>query len=276
MKNIKSINGRIDILSRLLIIGVCIVLIVHTKPGVAQEIPTRDWLISGSGLGIALGLELYGKSHYVPDTPKFTSPNSFDRYMRKKIWFGEDQQNVARNLSDVLIYGVSMSSMLWGPALAQDHQLALLINARVFAANSILTNIIKIGAARERPYSYFQTRETEGEKDFTSFYSGHSSVAFSQAVANSMILSRSYPQHGDVIWTTLLGSAGLTALLRVGGDMHYFTDIFTGAVSGSLIAWMVTRSELKKYGKYKSEVRTSLNMQGTGSNFVISVKIPLG
>lgn len=227
-------------------------------------------------MGLALGLELYGKSHFVPDAPRFSSPNSFDRYMRDKLWAGVNEQDRARAWSDRLIYGVSMSSLLWGPLLAEDRELALLINTRVFAANSIMTNIVKIVAARERPYSHFQTRESEGKKDYTSFYSGHSSVAFSQAVANSMILSRSYPQHGSLIWSTLMSTAGVTALLRVGGDMHYFSDILTGALSGSFIAWVVTRAELKKYGKYESEARTSLLMHGTGSNFVVSVKIPLG
>ena len=227
-------------------------------------------------MGLALGLELYGKSNFVPETPRFTSPNSFDRTMRDKIWAGVNKQDGARAWSDRLIYGVSMSSLVWGPWLAEDTDLAILINARVFALNSIATNIVKIAAARERPYSHFQTRVSEGNKDYTSFYSGHSSVAFSQAVTNSMILSRNYPQHASAIWSTLIGTAGVTALLRVGGDMHYFSDILTGAISGSLIGWLVTRSELKKYGKYESEVRTSWLLEGSGSNFIVSLKIPLG
>jgi membrane-associated phospholipid phosphatase len=160
--------------------------------------------------------------------------------------------------------------------LAEDKELALLINARVFAANSIMTSLVKIGAARERPYHYFGTRSSEGSKDFTSFFSGHSSVAFSQAVANSMILSRSYPQYESAIWSGLLGVAGLTAYLRVAGDMHYFTDILAGAITGSLIAWTVTRSELKRFGVDDNQNSITLQSRGNGSNFVISLKIPLG
>ena len=276
MKDFTHLDWRFNIDSRIKIVLICSVLLLQTNLNYAQEISTRDWLISGSGLGLALGLELYGKSHFVPETPRLSSPNSFDRYMRDKIWVGVNKQDGARAWSDRLIYGVSMSSLLWGPLLAEDTELALLVHTRVFAANNIMTNIAKIAAARERPYSYFQTRESEGKKDYTSFYSGHSSVAFSQAVANSMILSRSYPQHESLIWSTLLSTAGVTALLRVGGDMHYFTDILTGALSGSLIAWWVTRAELKKQGIYEREVKTSLHMQGTGSNIVLYLKIPLG
>jgi membrane-associated phospholipid phosphatase len=225
---------------------------------------------------MALGLELYGKTHFVSDTPRFSSPNKFDVYMRDKIWVGLKHQDQARAWSDRLIYGVSMSSLLWGPLLAENPELALLINARVFAANSIMTNIVKIGASRERPYSHYQTRVSEGKTDYTSFYSGHSSVAFSQAVSNAMILSRSYPQHNSLIWSTFIGTAGVTAILRVRADMHYFSDILTGALSGSVIAWLLTRAELRKYDKYEKQPNTSLLMHGTGSNFVISIKIPLG
>ncbi|MBT3254214.1 MAG: phosphatase PAP2 family protein [Candidatus Marinimicrobia bacterium] len=196
--------------------------------------------------------------------------------MRDKLWAGLNKQDGARTWSDRLIYGFSMSSLLWGPMLAEDKELALLINARVFAANSIMTSLVKIGAARERPYHYFGTRSSEGSKDFTSFFSGHSSVAFSQAVANSMILSRSYPQYESAIWSGLLGVAGLTAYLRVAGDMHYFTDILAGAITGSLIAWTVTRSELKRFGVDDNQNSITLQSRGNGSNFVISLKIPLG
>ena len=242
----------------------------------AQEISSRDWLITGSGLGLALGLELYGKSHFVPDVPRFDTPNALDRFMRDKLWIGADNQDKARDWSDRLIYGVSMSSLLWGPVIAEDSKLSLLINARVFAANSILTNVIKIGAARERPYHYFGTRASTGSTDFTSFYSGHSSVAFSQAVANAMILSRTYPKYESTIWTSLLGIAGITAYLRVAGDMHYFSDILIGAVMGSWLGWSITKAELNSFENSGDGANTLLRYQGTGSNFMISLKIPLG
>ena len=251
-------------------------MIIQTGTTYAKEISTRDWLTSSSAMGLAIGLELYGKSHFVPEQPRLSTPNSFDRYMREKLWLGANKQDDARDWSDRLIYGVSMSSLLWGPLLMQDSELSLLINARVFAANSIMTNLVKIATARERPYSYHNTRPSEGNTDYTSFYSGHSSVAFSQAVANSILLSRDYPEYESQIWSTLLGVAGLTAYLRVAGDMHYFTDILTGAISGSLIAWTITHSELKRFGLDKEVNETALRYQGNGSNFVISLKIPLG
>jgi len=248
-------------------------LVQHIR---AQQISTQDWIVTGTELGLALGLEVYGKPYLMPDEPRFSDPNSVDRFMRDKLWSGPDKQDISRAWSDRLIYGVSMSSLLWGPLLADNSKEALLINARVFAANSLLTNIVKMSAARERPYHHFDTRPSEGSKDFTSFFSGHSSVAFSQAVANAMILSRSYPEHDSMIWSTLLGVAGLTAYLRIAGDMHYFSDVIVGAAMGSLVAWSVTRIELNRFDKANNGAGTLLKYQGAGSNFMVSLKIPLG
>ncbi|MBT3631159.1 MAG: phosphatase PAP2 family protein [Candidatus Marinimicrobia bacterium] len=227
-------------------------------------------------MGLALGLELFGKSHFVPDIPRFSKPNSIDGYMRDKLWAGADKQDNARIWSDRLLYGVSMSSLVWGPVLAEDSNLSFLINARVFAANNIITNIVKITTARERPYHYYGTRVSEESRDFTSFYSGHSSVAFSQVVANAMILSRSYPNYKSTIWSTLMGAAALTAYLRVAGDMHYLSDILTGAIMGSIVAWSITNTELNRFENLDDGANTLLKYQGSGSNFMVSLKIPLG
>ncbi|MCF7825827.1 MAG: phosphatase PAP2 family protein [Candidatus Marinimicrobia bacterium] len=254
----------------------CLILFALVQPNHSQQISAKEWIVTGSELGLALGVELFGKPYLTPDEPRFSNPNSFDRLMRNKLWSGLENQDNARVWSDRLIYGVSMSSLVWGPLLANNTNEAILINARVFAANSLLTNIVKMSAARERPYHHFNTRPSEGSKDFTSFYSGHSSVAFSQAVANAMILSRSYPEHDSMIWSTLLSAAGLTAYLRIAGDMHYFSDVITGAAMGSLVALTVTRIELNRFDKANNDTSALFKYQGTGSNFMVSFKIPLG
>jgi len=240
----------------------------------AQDISAREWLLTGTGLGLSVGMEFYLKDHLVPELPRFTTPNQLDRGMRTRLWWGEARQDVARRWSDVLIYGVSMSSLLWGPAMASDFEEAFYINNQVFVINSILTNVLKVTAARERPYHYYGTRVPAGSKDFTSFYSGHSSVAFSQAVTNAMILSQHHPEYKSAIWSTLMGTAGMTAYLRVAGDMHYFSDILVGALSGSMVAWIITEAGLKRFEK-DSEL-ADLLIKTPSRGFTVSFKIPLG
>jgi len=136
----------------------------------------------------------------------------------------------------------------------------------VFATNSIITNIAKILAARERPYHHYGTAPDRGAKDYASFFSGHSSVAFSQAVSNAMILSDHNPEQKELIWSSLLSLAGVTAYLRVAGDMHYFSDIVVGAGVGSLVAWSITRFELDRFK----------DASNSGGDIIFTLKIPLG
>ena len=232
-----------------------------------QTKPTgQDFAPAALAFGVAAGLEVFGKTSLMPDNPRFSDPNTFDTMMREKLFWGKVGQETAIRWSDYLLYGVSFSSLLWGP-LADDYpERAALINAEVLTANAIATNLVKIVSARQRPYHHYSTLPSRGSDDYASFFSGHTSVAFSQAVANAMLLSRTYPEHESLIWGSLLSSAGFTAYLRVAGDMHYTTDVLVGAVVGSTIAWVITKNEIDRFPD---------QTQG-GADFMVTMKIPLG
>lgn len=224
-----------------------------------------------------MGLELFGKDMFLPDEPRFTTPNKLDSKIRNRLYWGSENRALAENYSDALIYGVSLTSLIWGPLAAKEPTKAALINMEVFSANSLITNLVKISGGRERPYHHFGTRESEGPTDYASFFSGHSSVAFSQAVTNAMLLSHDYPQHEQLIWTSLLSTAALTAYFRIAGDMHYFSDVVVGASIGSLIAWYITDSQMKRFGlEGEEENDIVFKVSGNRSDFMFIVKIPLG
>ena len=234
---------------------------------VGQVKPSQSDLLKGVvGVGLAAGIEFYVKDHLMPLEPRFSVPNHLDAQLRQKLYWGRAYQEQARVWSDRLIWGVSLTSLVWGPIMAQEHELAALINMEVFAVNSMVTNLAKIMAARERPYHHYGTSKPRGAEDHASFFSGHSSVAFSQAVTNAMLLSESYPEQSGLIWSSLISTAGLTAYLRVAGDMHYCSDVIIGAVAGSFIAWSITRYELVRFGEDS----------GATANFQVVFKIPLG
>ena len=232
----------------------------QTSPG------ERDFLLAASGLGVAAGLELFAKEHFMPEAPRYTDPNPVDKAIRDVLYRGPSRQNLIIKWSDRLLYGVSFSSMVWGPLSVDDYKRSALINMEVLAANGIVTNVVKMLSARERPYHHFDTWPSQGSDDFASFFSGHTSVAFSQAVTNAMLLSEQYPEKETLIWSSLLGTAGLTAYLRLASDMHYFTDVLVGAGIGSLIAWGITSYEMKRFE----------NNTNPGLEFNMSMKIPLG
>ncbi len=249
----------------------------------SQTVPSnRDFLLASTVLGIAAGVELFAKDHYLPTEPRFSTPNQIDVSMRNTLYLGASKQELAKTWSDRLVYGVSLSSLVWGPLLSEDHKQAVLINMEVFAVNSLITNLVKIGVARERPYHYYGSRPSLGPTDNASFFSGHSSVAFSQAVTNAMLLSEYYPERKGLIWSSLLGTAGVTAYLRVAGDMHYFSDVVIGAGAGSLIAWAITRFELKRFNNPDSDQYFNFSVglpkknAESGMNYQFVFKIPLG
>lgn len=267
LARLSGIKIMLKSLPRATILLTLISLLLPANHLFAESQPSnQDFLIASMGVGTAVGVELFAKNHLLPEEPRFSKPNSLDAKFRNDMYWGNEKQAIAKQWSDNLVYGVSLSSLVWGPLLAEDHRTAALINMEVFAANSIVTNIIKMSIARERPYHYYKTMSSEGPSDFASFVSGHSSVAFSQAVTNSILLSESYPEYGPEIWTTMLGFAGATAYLRVAGDMHYLSDIVVGAGLGSLIAWTITRYE---QNRFKENNENPINI-------AVMFKIPLG
>ena len=245
----------------------CILFLGQLTPTYAQSgVSDQDLFQAVAGMGLALGLEVFAKDHFMPDQPRYSNPGALDVHMRNKLLWAQESQHRAEIWSDRLIYGVSLSSLAWGPLSTTNRERALLINMEVFAINSLVTNVTKILSARERPYKHYGSRESWGSKDYASFFSGHSSVAFSQAVTNAILLSEDYPEREVLIWSSLLGLAGTTAYLRVASDMHYFTDVVVGAAVGSLIAWTLTHSELDR-------IKDNSN---TGADFNVTFKIPLG
>ncbi|HSQ42205.1 MAG TPA: phosphatase PAP2 family protein [Fibrobacteraceae bacterium] len=79
-----------------------------------------------------------------------------------------------------------------------------------------------------------------------SFYSGHSSAAFTIAVFSGTWFQHTYPHSRWIpwVWTGTLTLATLTAALRVAAGKHYPTDVVTGALIGSFIGWIVPRGHL--------------------------------
>ena len=106
------------------------------------------------------------------------------------------------------------------------------------ALNGALTQIVKFTAGRERPFVHALPAD---QKPLTahpadnnvSFYSSHTSFAFSLAVSTATVASMRHYRWARVIWGVGLVSAAAVGYLRIAADQHYFTDVLVGAAAGS-------------------------------------------
>jgi membrane-associated phospholipid phosphatase len=92
---------------------------------------------------------------------------------------------------------------------------------------------------RERPFVHVLPAEekatTEHPNDNNvSFYSGHTSLAFSLVTAAGTVSELRGYKHRWLIWAVGLPAAASVGLLRMGADKHYLTDVLVGAAAGSL------------------------------------------
>lgn len=98
-----------------------------------------------------------------------------------------------------------------------------------------------------RPYIYAEDGEgreaaekAEGEA-YGSFFSGHSSAAFTAAVFTASYFSEMYPAspYRGVVWAGSLSLAGFVGALRIAAGKHYPSDVVVGALVGTGVSLLV-------------------------------------
>jgi len=127
------------------------------------------------------------------------------------------------------------------------------IDAQAFGLTAVLTGTAKALIGRERPYVHECRRNPQSdpgclkedkEEGLKSFYSGHSVYAFTGAGLTCLHHTelRLYGDHRDqVACGSAIGLATVVALMRVGADKHYVTDVSSGALIGFLSGYLFPR-----------------------------------
>lgn len=146
-------------------------------------------------------------------------------------------------------------------ATAEVHQAGIeksLVYGGMYVETFLLTNgvkdLTKDLVQRTRPVFYNVdlsiTERTaianEGDAR-TSFYSGHTAVAFSSAVFLASTHDEIFdaPIRSTIIWSGALGLATTTGYLRYKAGKHFPSDILAGAVIGSAMGYWVPKMHMK-------------------------------
>jgi membrane-associated phospholipid phosphatase len=162
------------------------------------------------------------------------------------------QRRAARDASDVLLASlITYPILVDGVIVANWHYQSedvmwqmFLINAEVYAVSAALQGVVAGLTSRERPFGRTcgdelgaDTRDCQSRSRYRSFYSGHSSMAFASA---GLICSHhaNLELYGggaadDLTCAAGLAAAAATGALRAMGDVHYVSDVTTGALVGA-------------------------------------------
>jgi membrane-associated phospholipid phosphatase len=211
-----------------------------------------DWRVDGAVTAAAFafwgGTQLL-ESRLAPTDCRWCDPGSLDTSVRSALrWDDTSAANLASNLGAYLFVPLTSLGLLALDAQRERrlHELPGdgLVIAEAVALNGALTQIVKFAAGRERPFVHALP---DDQKPLTghpadnnvSFYSSHTSFAFSLAVSTATVASMRRYRWAPVIWAVGLAGAATVGYLRIAADQHYFTDVVVGAAAGSAIGFAV-------------------------------------
>lgn len=112
-------------------------------------------------------------------------------------------------------------------------------------AQVISQGLVRMGKGlflRPRPYVYRSSKKVTDRSAFQSFFSGHTTSAFTGVVLAGMVYQRRHPNSKKTKWVWISGLtlASGVAITRVASGEHYLTDVLVGAgvgvISGMLVA----------------------------------------
>jgi membrane-associated phospholipid phosphatase len=210
-----------------------------------------DLAITLGGVGFIVATEAM-KGSLAPDICRWCdrdedghdSLNALDRAGRSLRW---ESTRYAAGISDASAFLAAPATAYGSLALAAStdgggrffaHD-ALFVTEAV-AMNGVLNQIVKFSVGRERPYAHYAGGiELQGTDRNLSFYSGHTSIAFSLATSSGTVAALRGYDAAPAVFAASLSVAFLTGYLRLAADKHYLTDVLAGALLGSAVGVVV-------------------------------------
>ncbi len=190
-----------------------------------------------------LGTTAFGKQ-LAPSSCRWCGVNGFDEWGHNNLaWSNSKAANVT---SHVTAFALAPMAAFGLDALAASHDGRLnefpidaLLIAEAASVAAITTQIFKFSTGRQRPDAHYSSAGSTSGDDNTSFYSAHTSIAFSLAVSSGTIATMRGYRYAPLIWGSGLAIAATTGYLRIAADKHYLTDVIAGSVIGSAMGFLI-------------------------------------
>ncbi|MFH1653369.1 MAG: phosphatase PAP2 family protein [Pseudomonadota bacterium] len=172
---------------------------------------------------------------------KWCGVNSFDSWGHKNLKWSNT--GASDTLSAITAIGLSPLIAFGMDAFAANREgrisnfpVDALVISEAAAVSLLLCQIVKFSVGRQRPDAHYDSTLTS-PKHNTSFYSGHTSLAFALAVSSGTVATMREYKLAPLIWGAGLAVAATTGYLRIAADKHYITDVIGGALIGSAIGF---------------------------------------
>ncbi len=122
-----------------------------------------------------------------------------------------------------------------------DYVKDVTVMAETLALAGLTTEVVKLAVRRPRPTQYREGASPGGIESQLSFPSGHVDAVAAVTTAYAVTFTLRHPD-SPWRWAVDGGAAALTAITaygRVGGGMHFYTDVVAGALVGATFGLVV-------------------------------------
>lgn len=221
-------------------------MLVLSAPAKAQprELQRVEPLTLSLEVGAALALTAGALVLPTPQRCRWCTPPGLDESLAQPA--SEPHRRgvalLSHSFSMALVPALALSTVVLPPLATREPDVHSLENLAILGEAALLdefvTTLVKKAVARQRPAFYYG-RQGSGEyadspkQENVSFFSGDTSVVFALSAAMSTLsFMRGYRSAPYVTAVSgLLASA--TAFLRVRADVHWASDVATGALVGT-------------------------------------------
>lgn len=244
---------------------------------------TADYVVSASAGAITLAAAIM---HPLPNH-SLTGPVLFDRQIRNSVRPDESQTRYTfRDASDVGLslaatwpfFIDSLMTAWWYRGSRDAAQEMALLNLETLAIAGALQGMTNVIVSRPRPYDVTcgtpelptSSSDCQAPQHYRSFFSGHATFSFTTAAL--LCLDHEKNELLGEPWDAITcgggyAAAAMTSAFRVVSDMHYSSDILTGALIGTMVGYGVPWLHYKRidFGAHVGGVKMTLLPTANGA-----------